>query len=179
MIGWRNFTEGKICKRLCLLQETHLLGCDTMSTIDSWMRGFLEQLLSLTHSQWIFRNITKHHSTNGTIQLDRRESILKEIERQLNLGVGSLPPESRCLLEIDTSELSSRKTEDQQYWLYAIIAARQAGVRALELSKGKTASWEAIMKDKRFRYLPSQMTKLESGKAETGLSIGSTTENTR
>ena len=34
------------------------------------------------------------------------------------------------------------------------------------------------MKDKRFRYLPSQMNKLESGKAETGLSMGSTTENT-
>ena len=46
------------------------------------------------------------------------------------------------------------------------------------MSKGKTASWEFIMKDKRFRYLPSQMTKLESGKAETGLSMGSTTENT-
>ena len=34
-IGWRNFTEGKICERLKLLQETHLLGSDTMITIDS------------------------------------------------------------------------------------------------------------------------------------------------
>ena len=94
-----------------------------MMTIDIWMRGFIDQLLSLTPSQWIFRNITKHHRTNGTIQLDKRDSILKEIERQMNLGIGSLPTESRCLLEIDTSGLMGRKTEDQQYWLFAIIAA--------------------------------------------------------
>ena len=74
-IGWRNFTEGKICERLRITQETYLLSCDTMITIDSWMRRFIDQLLSLTHSQWIFRNITKHHSSqhqrNNTVRQAR------------------------------------------------------------------------------------------------------------
>ena len=56
-----------------------------MMTINTWMRGFIDQLLSLTHSQWIFCNITKQHRTNVTIQLDKWDSILKEIERQMNL----------------------------------------------------------------------------------------------
>ena len=86
-IGWRNFTEGKIGERIRLLQERHLIGSDTRITIDSWMKGFIDQLLSLTHSQWIFRNITKHHSTNGTLQLENRQMVIKEIERQLELGV--------------------------------------------------------------------------------------------
>ena len=80
-IGWRNFTEGKIAESFCLVQESYLLSQDTRMTIDSWMKGFIDQLLALTHSQWIFRNITKHHSVNGTIQLEKRESVMKEIER--------------------------------------------------------------------------------------------------
>ena len=50
-IGWRNFTEGKIGERKGLLQEMHLLGSDNIITIDFWTRGFIDQLLSLTHSQ--------------------------------------------------------------------------------------------------------------------------------
>ena len=155
-IGWRNFTEGKIAERLRLEQESYLLGHETRMTIDTWMKGFIDQLLSLTHSQWIFRNITKHHSVNGTIQLEKRESVLKEIERQLEMGMGSLPEESRCLLEIDTTNLYRGSSEDQQYWLFAIIAARQAAEAALSLSKGETKSWTDVCRDKRYEAAQSQ-----------------------
>ena len=102
----------------------------------------------LTHSQWIFRNITKYHSVNGTIHLEKRESVTKEIERQLDMGIGSLPEESRCLLEIDTTNLYRGSSEDQQYWLFAIIAARQAARTALSISKGETNSWTEVCRDK-------------------------------
>ena len=39
---------------------------------------------------------------------------------------------------------------EQQYWLYAVEAARQAGTRVLELSEGATNKWSDIMKDGRF-----------------------------
>ena len=155
-IGWRNFTEGKIAERFRLFQESHLLSQDTRMTIDSWMKGLIEQLLSLTHSQWIFRNITKHHSVNGTIQLEKRASVMKEIERQLDMGMGSLPEDSRCLLEIDTTILYRGSSEDQQYWLFAIIAARQAAKAALSISKGETKSWVDVCRDKRYQAAKSQ-----------------------
>ena len=155
-IGWRNFTEGKVAESLRLAQERHLLSQDTRMTIDSWMKGLIDQLLALTHSQWIFRNITKHHSVNGTIQLEKRESVMKEIERQLDMGMGSLPEDSRCLLEIDTTMLHRGSSEDQQYWLFAIIAARLAAEAALTVSRGKTRSWTEVCREKKYEAAKSQ-----------------------
>ena len=54
------------------------------------------------------------------------------------------------MLEIDVEELRESTLAEQQYWLYAIEAARQAGTRALELSKGTTCNWVDIMKDGKF-----------------------------
>ena len=42
---------------------------------------------------------------------------MKEIEQQLDMGLYNLPPESKCLLELDTTELFLSKNESQQYWL--------------------------------------------------------------
>ena len=46
------------------------------------------------------RNISKHHKTNGTLKLAARDDVIKEIDRQLDMGVGSLPAKCKCLLEI-------------------------------------------------------------------------------
>ena len=81
-----------------------------MLTIDDWMRGFISKLLKISHLQWIYRNLTKHHISQGTIALKAREDLMKEVEQQLNMGLNYLPPESRCLLEIDPADLFCRTT---------------------------------------------------------------------
>ena len=154
-IGWKHLLEGKVSVRLRRLQEFFLIGCDTLLTIDDWMRGFINKLLEISHSQWIYRNLTKHHASQGTIALKAREDLMKEVERQLNMGLDYLPPESRCLLEIDPADLFCRTTEKVQYWLNATLAARMAGERAMKLSGGKTASWLDIQRDDRYSHLPS------------------------
>ena len=68
------------------IQERHLLGEDTRLTADSWMKGLVGKLLEMTHAQWIFRCITKHHSTKGALVLRAHEDLLGEIERQLDMG---------------------------------------------------------------------------------------------
>merc|ERR1712115_564624 len=73
-----------------------------------------------------------------------------EIEQQLEMGVDAIAEDDRWMLEIDMEELKESSLSEQQYWLYAIEAARQAGTRALELSGGKTCSWADIMKDGKF-----------------------------
>ena len=165
-IGWTHFTEGKIPLLLKDLQANYLAHCPTMATIDGWMKRFIGQLLELTHSQWIFRNITKHHHTNGTIKLEAREDVLREVERQLDLGLESLPPECKCLLEIPRASLFCLATDRQQYWLNAITAAREAGTRALKLTKGTSSSWDGIVKDGRFQTL-STYNKLPPDTTET------------
>ena len=72
-IVWRHFMESKIVQPTRNLQELYLLSCPTRLTIVAWMGGFIGKLIDLTHPQWIFRNITKHHNTNGTIKLDVKQ----------------------------------------------------------------------------------------------------------
>ena len=82
-IGWRNFTEGKLSKTFRRVQENYLTSADTNLTVDSWMKGFVGKLLEMTHSQWIFRCISKHHHTKGTLVLASKEELMGEIKRQL------------------------------------------------------------------------------------------------
>ena len=149
-IGWRNFTEGKVTKVFRRVQESYLASADTNLSADSWMKGFVGKLLAMTHSQWIFRCISKHHRTQGSLVIATKEELMKEIERQLDMGVDAIADEDRWMLEIDACELKEKSLADQQYWLYAVEAARQAGTRALELSEGATNKWSDIMKDGRF-----------------------------
>ena len=110
-IAWRLFADGKIAQPIRKLQEYYLSSCLIHLTIDLWMWGLIRKLLNLTHSQWIFCNITKHHHNNGVVKLETKQDITKEIKRQLNMRLYNLPPESKYLLKIDTSELLDRKLE--------------------------------------------------------------------
>ena len=109
--------------------------------VDSWLKGFFNKLLAMTHSQWLFRCIIKHHRTKGTLVLARTEELLKEIERQLDMGVDAIANEDWWMLEMDVHHLRDTSLAEQQYWIHAVEAAQQAGTQASELTKGATSSW--------------------------------------
>ena len=92
-IGWRHFTEGKLAKNFRAIQRGYLIQEDTQLTVDSWLKGLVTKLLEMTHAQWIFRCISKHHRTKGSLVLKANEDLLKEIDRQLDMGVDCI-----CLL---------------------------------------------------------------------------------
>lgn len=46
----------------------------------------------------------------------------------------------------------------QQFWVWAMEAARKVGARAEELMEGHTSSWESILEDENFAHLPTQPT---------------------
>ena len=94
-MGWRNFTEGKLSKTFRRVQESYLASADTNLTVDSWMKGFAGKLLEITHSQWIFLCISKHHHTKGTLVLASKEELMGEIERQLKMGVDAIAEDDR------------------------------------------------------------------------------------
>ncbi len=55
-----------------------------------------------------------------------KEELLKEIEHQILLGADELNKQDQFLLECDFDELATTSGEHQEYWLLAILAAREA-----------------------------------------------------
>ena len=84
-IGWDDFLEGKITKHFQAVQARFLPRCSTMLNASDWSRWFIDQLIHITHSQWIYRNISKHHPTHG--QLERLDWI--SLLRHINKFAGS------------------------------------------------------------------------------------------
>ena len=115
----------------------------------------------MTHSQWIFRCISKQYH-NRAIALKSGEDVLARIEQQLDKGIEALPTEDQWLLEIDAYELRDMDLRDQQYWLLALEAACQEGENALKLSKGETSSWRDIMKNSLLSESLPTLTPLEA-----------------
>ena len=154
-IGWRHFTEGKLAWHFRQIQRSHLHIYPTRLTVNSWLKGFVGKLLEMTHAQWIFRCITKHHQTKGTIVLKANEDLLQEIERLLSIDVDNVSEDNRWMLELDVEQLSLFSVAEKQFWIHAVEAARQASTRAIELSEGATNNWNNIIKDKKYKFVHS------------------------
>jgi hypothetical protein len=58
--------------------------------------------------------------------LARKEDLLKEAENQLAIRPEGLDEQDRFLLECNFNEMATTTGEDQEYWLLAIQAAREA-----------------------------------------------------
>ena len=123
LIPWRGFMEGRVCTALFILQEQALASSPSRLTISSWGKQFLSRLLHISHGQWLLRNASVHHSTQGYLQKCHRHTLLREIDRLAHLSPADLPASSRYLLEIDFSSLKTSSTEDQSYWVLAMRAA--------------------------------------------------------
>ena len=154
-IRWRHFTEGKLALQVRQIQRYFLYTSDTSLTVNSWLKGFVSKLLEMTHAQWIFRCITKHHRTKGTIVLKATEDLLQEVERQLSMGVDNVSEDDRWMLELDMDQLLSFSLSKKQLWIQSVEAARQASTRAMQLSEGATNNWNDIIKDKKYDFLPA------------------------
>ena len=121
--------EGMIPHSLFTLAEGHLEVSHDSPAATRWKQDFISQLLHMSHSQWIYRNYSLHNHTVGYLRLKQRDAILVEISRLAELDVEDLPPESQFLLEVDFAALSRAPSDQQEYWVLAVKAARKAGRR--------------------------------------------------
>ena len=117
LIGWREFMEGKVADRIGGLQRYHCSVSSCMMNGDEWMKHFISHILHITHSQWIFRNITLHDSLRGTLRLQERKEVLDEVQKYLDTSPEDLPQESRFLVELDFDALYRSTFEHQTYWV--------------------------------------------------------------
>jgi hypothetical protein len=125
-IGWRRFMEGMITIRMRVIQHQYHISQGTCISSERWAQGLILKLLEATHGQWLYRNIQIHDTVSGTQATLRKEAIQKEIEEQMELGEAGLLEEDNWMLEVNLSNLESTSGEQEQYWLVAIKAAREA-----------------------------------------------------
>ena len=131
---------GIITSTLRPLQHCHLLGSSSLLTVDDWLTQLINKLLHITHGQWIYRNISKHHATLGMIRKTERRAMLLEIDRLAQLTPEDVPEDSKFLLEIDFSTLRYADTSTQNYWVHAVKAAVVAGSRRAFLQRRRQIS---------------------------------------
>jgi hypothetical protein len=62
----------------------------------------------------------------GTLISAHKEDLLKEVENQLTISPEGLNEQNRFLLECNFDDLATTTGEQQEYWLLAIQAAREA-----------------------------------------------------
>eukprot|EP00956_Cyclotella_meneghiniana_P033377 scaffold95526_cov21-Cyclotella_meneghiniana.AAC.1 len=135
LIGWDNFLLGLITSSLRPLQHCHLLGSPSLLTVDDWLTQLINKLLHIRHGQWIYRNISKHHATLGSIRKTERRAMLLEIDCLAQLSPEDVPEDSKFLLEIDFSALRYADSNMQNYWVHAVKAAVVAGSRRTFLQR--------------------------------------------
>jgi hypothetical protein len=127
MIGWRRFMEGMISKSLQDIQSTYASVAGPRLSMTQWMTGVIVKLLKITHGQWLYRCIQVHESATGTLWTARKEELQHEIEAQQDMGSAGLLEDDQFLAEVNLDDLELSSGEQQEYWLLAIQAAREAG----------------------------------------------------
>ena len=129
LIGWDNLMVGQVGVLLRPYQQNYLLSSPSIMTTDDWIKQFITKVLHITHGQWIYRNVSRHHSKHGLLKDLERQSLLREIDKFLSVSPEDVPEESRFLLEIDFQSIRTAATESQSYWVHAMRAAVKAGRR--------------------------------------------------
>ena len=130
-IGWRNMMEGRVSTHFHRIQRSHLSTAQSKLNGDDWMKGLINRLLHISHSQWLFRNFTLHDAQHGYKNMKDKAEVQLRIADLSNTDPGRIPEHSKFLLEIDTGKLLSDNFDTQVYWVTAMEAARRAPTLAL------------------------------------------------
>ena len=157
-IGWRRFTEGYLSVQFHARQDFHLKMTSNKMNSADWTKQLISKILQITHSQWIFRNISLHDKTNGYLHMKSTEELSNEIHRLAELEPDDVPTESRFLLEVNMGELTNSHIENQAYWVTAVTAARAAKARSSAMGRRAKRS--------RLKHLGRVSSKVKMGIAE-------------
>ena len=93
-----------------------------------WAKDVVLKLLEATHGQWIYRNVQIRNSVAGTEVTLWKEEIQQEIEEQMELGKVGLLKEDHWMVEVNLGDMETTSGEQEEYWLLAIRAAREAAL---------------------------------------------------
>ena len=127
MIGWNNFTEGKISQEFRKVQHEYLDSIDSTKTALFWTSQLISKLLLLIHSQWIYRNNVVHKRTRDGLKRKEGLYINSKIHHEMALGISQLDVEDRFIMNNTAQDILVMTGVEKKIWLRAIAAARLAG----------------------------------------------------
>ena len=128
VLGWQNFIEGRILTYMVQIQRDHLVNIDTFRTAESWARDLIEQLLRLTHRQWLLRNALLQFRLPDGRTYAERERLVERIMELMWTDPDDLLPEDRTLMTEDFKKLAKADATDQAYW----IAETEVAIKAAQ-----------------------------------------------
>ena len=73
---------------------------------DDWTKQVISKILTITHSQWIYRSTSLHSALNGYLYMKNAKEVFKEIKQQMHISPEEISAESRFLLEIGIRDLT-------------------------------------------------------------------------
>jgi hypothetical protein len=88
-----------------------------------WTKQFISKILQLTHSQWMYQNISLHYKHHGYLRNKQLESLLQTITELSDLSPEKVPNNSRFLLKFDFTEQTKAHLQMQRYWTLAVNLA--------------------------------------------------------
>jgi hypothetical protein len=119
-IGWVEFLHGKVSTKITQIQNAHCVLAGSNMNGSNWMTQFIQHLIHISHSQWLFRNFTLHHHIKGYLRKRDEAAIQQEVVNLLEPSPQSIPRESRYLLEIQYQPTTSPTLEHSSYWVLAL-----------------------------------------------------------
>lgn len=128
-LGWDNFTEGRICSGLFLLQQDWLRQIGSRWSISSWSQQFLSRVLNITHRQWLYRNARLHIRVAEGLTQNDHNLIMMQVSGLVGTDPMELLPKHRYLLDWDFADLGEGSTADRQYCLARMDSALHASGR--------------------------------------------------
>ncbi len=120
--------EGLVCQRLREIQATYTSIEGSRVTPEQWTTGVVIKLLEATHGQWLYHCAQVHDRVQGTLAIQRKEELQRDIVDQQDQGFDGLLEEDQYLAEVNLEDLENTSGEQQEYWLVAMQAVREAGL---------------------------------------------------
>ena len=104
-----------------------------------WVKIFISKILQITHSQWIFRNMTLHDRNGGELRRREAQKLRSEAERFAHMNPMDLKEQDRWLLELDGGKYikGDGRYIDKCYVIVAARAAIRVGSRRVKYRRHK------------------------------------------
>jgi hypothetical protein len=93
-IGWGKFLHGKVSKKFRKIQDAHCILAGTNVNGDDRTKLFIQRLVEISHTQWLYRNFTLHHYVKGYLRQRTESKISRVVDLLADTRPTEIPPES-------------------------------------------------------------------------------------
>ena len=158
LLGFRNFTEGRISSKYVEMQRAYYKSQKGHRRSEmKWVSGFIENLIPIVHDQWTWRNEKLHYRRHpGAETAAEYEQIMKRIMNKLEMtDPEDLLPEDQYLLGVDPEELINTSPDGRNAWLANLDTAEAAAEHDKRRRDESRDEDEECMQSNFFRRPPS------------------------